>query len=149
MNDAPAVPAVTEEPKVKADRPKVAKQPKPVAKKSVKKAPVKKVKAAKQPARKKATKKVKGSKAASKRRAFPYITVAKLWARGKTIESIARSIGRFEKSADDPLHSMRCFLHRMHSVGYVNGTGKRVKLPHRVKKSTLAASRKAGRKAAA
>jgi hypothetical protein len=137
MNDnVSAVPAVKiEEPKVKA-----AKQPKP---KPVKKAPAKK--AVKKPVAKKARKVVRKAK----RRAFPYLRVAKLWAQGKTIESIARSIGRFEKSADDPLHSMRCFLHRMHSVGYINGNGKRVKLPHRVSRKSVKLSAKAGRKAAA
>jgi hypothetical protein len=120
---------------------KAEKQRKPVAEKAAKSA----IKKRKPAARKKAAKKVQKAK----RRAFPYLRVAKLWAKGKTIESIARSIGRFEKSADDPLHSMRCFLHRMHSTGYLNADGKRVKLPHRVKKSTLVASRRAGRKAAA
>jgi hypothetical protein len=147
MNDALVVPAVNEgevpkESKPKTRRPAAKKQPKAAAKRLVLK-PVAKT------TQKKVTKRVTQKKVAKIRRPFPYLRVARLWAAGKTIESIARSIGRFEKSADDPLHSMRCFLHRMHSVGYKDAKGLVRKLPHRIKKAAVAAARKAGKKAAA
>lgn len=79
----------------------------------------------------------------TKRKPFPYIRVAKLWARGKTIESISHAIGRYQKGADDPLHTMRVFLTRMHA-GYKDAKGRTVKLPHRVSRAAVKAATKAG-----
>jgi|ERR1039458_1851989 hypothetical protein len=83
-----------------------------------------------------------------KRRPFPYARVAKMWETEKTIEDIARAIGRYEKNADDPLHTMRVFLNRMHK-GYKGPKGNVLKLPYRISRKALKAATKAGRKSAA
>src|ERR1700740_3076346 len=68
-------------------------------------------------------------------RAFPYQRVAKMWKRGTTIAEIARAVNRVDKNnPNDPYHSLRNFLYRMHK-GYTNGRGKIVRLPHRVSKA--------------
>ena len=136
MNDAPVVPAIVKpEPKVT-----VAKK-KPVAKKVVKKAPAKK--AVKKPDAKKARKIVRKAK----RRAFPYLRVAKMWRTGKSSMDIAKSVGRYDSKAADPMHSFRVTLTRFHKGVRING--KLVKLPHRVSKAALKRATKAGRKAVA
>jgi len=66
----------------------------------------------KKAARKKATK-VAITKTTN-RRPFPYQRVLKMWKGGKTLETIARATGRFQKDADDPLRSFRVSLTRFH-----------------------------------
>jgi hypothetical protein len=92
-----------------------------------------------------ASRRKRGSKRQYKK--FPYERVAKMWAMGMTIARIALAIDRVDKdNPRDPYHSLRNFLSRMHK-GYTNGKGRVVKLPHRVSKATLRASRKAGLRA--
>jgi hypothetical protein len=80
-------------------------------------------------------------------RPFPYERVAKMWTKGMTLARIAVAIDRVDKdNPQDPYHSLRNFLHRMHR-GYPNGKGRIVKLPHRVSQATVRASRKAGLRA--
>jgi hypothetical protein len=93
---------------------------------------------------------VRGAKARRRaarkqRESFPYEQVAKLWDRGKTIAFIANAIDRVDKRDPngDPFHSLRNFLYRMHR-GYRNDKGKLIKLPYRVGRSAIQASRKAG-----
>src|SRR5580693_7203351 len=105
--------------------------------------PKKARKAVKNAARKKAT---KPSPKKLKRREFPYQRVLKMWKAGKTLETIARAVGRYRKNADDPLHSFRVSLTRFHRGVKIGG--KIVKLPHRVSKKTLKLATKAGKKAA-
>jgi hypothetical protein len=81
------------------------------------------------------------------RRPFPYLKVAKLWGKNKTIAEIARAVGCVDKhNPKDPFHSLRNFLRIMH-IGYVNANGRIVRLPYRVSPGTVRASRKAGNKA--
>jgi integrase/recombinase XerD len=61
---------------------------------------------------------------------FPYILVAKMWDQGKTPKEIAAAIGRLGNELD-PTHKVRPFLTRIHTIGYKDETGKRVKLPYR------------------
>lgn len=149
MTTAPVVPEV----KKLEPAPKAAKQAKkPVFVKKTRKEPMRVKKVSKaltkaQKSRKSATKRRQAAKKAS-RRSFPYQRVARLWAQRKTIEEIARSIGRYERDAADPLHSMRCFLHRMHTVGYKDAKGHTRKLSHRISRAAIRAATKAGRKAA-
>ena len=78
------------------------------------------------------------------RRKFPYEKVAKMWEQGKTIATIAHTIGYIDKdNPKDPYHSLRNFLYRMHK-GYKDKNGNIVKLPHRISKSTLRAAKRAG-----
>jgi hypothetical protein len=116
--------------------------PKTVTKKV---APKKARKAVKKAARKKATKPT--AKKLIKRREFPYQRVLKMWKAGKTIETIARATGRYQKDAADPLHSFRVSLTRFHRGVKIGD--KIVKLPHRVSKRTLKLATKAGKKASA
>jgi hypothetical protein len=95
------------------------------------------------PVAKKASKPIKNHKL----RPVPYARVEKMWAAGRSIREIAKSIRRTGKG-DDPYHAMRVILSLMHR-GYRNATGKRVKLPYRVSKSSVRLSRKAGKKAVA
>lgn len=81
-------------------------------------------------------------------RPFPYERVAKLWAMGRTLTEISLAIGTFNSRSDDPCHRLRVALTAMHR-GWKDSNGKLHKLPHRVKKSSLAASRRAGKKASA
>ncbi len=69
-------------------------------------------------------------KRAVHRREFPYILVGQMWHEGKTVRQIAEAIGRVDPG-NDPTHTVRCFLRRMHEQGYTNGAGCRVKLPYR------------------
>jgi hypothetical protein len=85
---------------------------------------------------------------ATKRRPFPYERVAKLWEKGKTLTEISKALGIFNIKSDDSNHRLRVALTGMHK-GWRDSKGKLHKLPHRVKKSSLAASRRAGKKAAA
>jgi hypothetical protein len=71
-------------------------------------APTKARKAVKKAARKKATKR------AAKKLKFPYQRVVKMWKAGKTLETIARAVGRYQPKADDPLRSFRVSLTRFH-----------------------------------
>jgi hypothetical protein len=115
--------------------------PKTVTKKP---APKKARKAAKKAARKKAT---KPATKKLKRREFPYQTVLRMWNAGKTLETIARATGRYQKNAADPLHGFRVTLTRFHKGVKLNG--RLVKLPHRVSRKTLKLATKAGKKASA
>lgn len=81
------------------------------------------------------------------RHPFPYARVAKMWDAGKSIATIAHTLGRVDKdNPKDPYHSLRNFLCRMHK-GYRNGNGNLVKLPHRVSRSTVKAAQRAGKRA--
>jgi hypothetical protein len=112
--------------------------------------------AGKSPAQKKSRTAVKktarkqGTKPATKklkRREFPYQQVLKMWKAGKTLETIARAVGRYQPKADDPLRSFRVSLTRFHKG--VNLNGRLVKLPYRVSHKTVKLASKAGRKASA
>lgn len=81
-------------------------------------------------------------------RPFLYERVAKLWAQGRTLMEISQAIGTFNSKSDDHCHRLRVALTAMHR-GWKDSNGKLHKLPHRVKKSSLAASRRAGKKASA
>ena len=105
-------------------------------------APKKARKTAKKSARKKAT---KPAPKKLKRREFPYQRVLKMWKAGKTMETIARATGRYQKSADDPLHGFRVSLTRFHKG--VKLDGRLVKLPYRVSKSSVKLAVKAGKRA--
>jgi|SRR5579864_4102331 len=123
---------------------------KAVAKKNIKAARRKPANQTNSPAKraKNSAKKVSRKTNATKRRAFPYVRVAKLWAAGKTLTEISNAIGIFNTKSDDPNHRLRVALTSMHK-GWRDAKGKLHKLPHRVKKSSLAASRRAGKKASA
>jgi len=75
----------------------------------------------------------------SKRKPFPYLKVAELWEKGKTISEIAKAIGRTDKRREDgdQYHSLRNFLRRMHAIGYTNAQGELTKLPYRVSRATV------------
>jgi hypothetical protein len=146
-SEATVVPAVDvrEEPKPNLTAPtgkKVSgkKTPKTVTKKL---APKKARKAVKKAARKKAT---KPAAKKLKRREFPYQRVLKMWKAGKTLETIARAVGRYQKNADDPLRSFRVSLTRFHRG--VNLDGRLVKLPYRVSHKTVKLTIEAGKRAA-
>jgi hypothetical protein len=80
-----------------------------------------------------------------KRQKFPYLEVAKLWNEGRTIPEIAHAIGRIDtNNPRDPYHSLRNFLRIMHKTGYLDETGQRVKLPHRVSQTTIDRATAAG-----
>src|ERR1035438_3968410 len=85
---------------------------------------------ARKPAPKKARKAVKkAARKATKRaaskltkpREVPYQRVLKMWKEGKTLETIARAVGRYQKNADDPLRSFRVSLTRFHKGVKLNG----------------------------
>lgn len=142
-------PVVTPEVEKKQTEPK----PAAPAKKAVAKKKSARQKAAKQssiPAKraKNSAKKVSRKAKATKRRPFPYERVANLWEKGKTLTEISRAVGCYNAKSDDPCHRLRVALTAMHK-GWRDTKGKVHKLPHRVKKSSLAASRRAGKKAAA
>jgi hypothetical protein len=81
-----------------------------------------------------------------KRESFPYARVHRMWDAGKKIQEIAKAIGRIDKdNPNDPYHSLRNFLYRMHK-GYKNRNGQVVRLKHRVSVSTIREARKAGLK---
>jgi hypothetical protein len=107
-------------------------------------APKKTRKAVKKAARKKATKPV-ASKLTTHRE-FPYQQVLKMWNAGKTLETIARAVGRYQPKADDPLRSFRVSLTRFHKG--VRLDGRLVKLPYRVSHNTVKLAVKAGKRAA-
>jgi hypothetical protein len=97
MNNEVVLPADAvkkEEPKAAVPKATMASKPKPAAKKARKA-----VKKAQQKTKKPAAKKL------VQRRAFPYQQVLKMWKAGKTLEKIARAVGRFQKDADDPLRA--------------------------------------------
>lgn len=72
-------------------------------------------------------------------RQFPYNKVADLWNDGKTISEIAHTVGWFESDKRDPCHSLRNFLRVMHQKGYMDASGRRVKLPYRVPQESIKA----------
>jgi hypothetical protein len=80
----------------------------------------------------------------TKRRPFPYVRVAKLWTKGRTIAEIAKAIDRVG-AGKDPHHGLRVVLTRMHK-GYKGADGKLVKLPYRVTSKTLKLATAAGKK---
>jgi hypothetical protein len=129
------------EPKPAVPKATKASKPRPAAKEA---APKKTRKAMKK-AERKTTKPT--AKKPLQRRKFPYQQVLLMWKAGKTLETIARAVGRYQKNADDPLHGFRVSLTRFHKG--VNLNGRLVKLPHRVSNSSIKMSRKAGKKAAA
>ena len=118
----------------------VKKTPKTVTKMPAPKKPRKAVKKVTRKATKPAAKKLK-------RREFPYQLVLKMWQAGKTLETIARATGRYQKNADDPLRSFRVSLTRFHKGVKLNG--RLVTLPYRVSHQTVKLAVKAGRKASA
>jgi hypothetical protein len=115
------------------------KTPKTVTKKLAPKKAPKVVKKVTRKATKTATKKLK-------RREFPYQQVLKMWKAGKTLEAIARAVGRYQPKADDPLRSFRVSLTRFHRG--VKLDGRLVKLPYRVSHKTVKLAVKAGKRAA-
>jgi hypothetical protein len=81
------------------------------------------------------------------RQSFPYAKVAQLWKAGLPIKVIAKRIKRLDKpSKSNPsgTHTVRNFIRRMHTVGYLDGRGKRQRLPHRISAATVKAATKAG-----
>jgi len=105
---------------------------------------------ARKPATKKSRKAV--NKAARKKATKPAAKklkrrVLKMWKAGKTLEAIARAVGRYQPKADDPLRTFRISLTRFHKGVRING--KLVKLPYRVPMSSVKRSRKAGKRASA
>jgi hypothetical protein len=148
-SETTVVPAVDgkEEPKTTLTVPNGKKVSRKKTPKSVTKKPAQKKsqKAVKKAARKKARKPT--AKKPIKRREFPYRLVLKMWKAGKTMETIARATGRYQKSADDPLHGFRVSLTRFHKGVKLNG--RMVKLPHRVSGKTVKLATKAGKKASA
>jgi hypothetical protein len=71
-----------------------------------------------------------------------------MWAAGKTIATIAHTLGRADKhNPKDPYHSVRNAMYRMRRWGYRNGDGKLVKLSRRVGNSTVKACQRAGPRA--
>lgn len=83
-----------------------------------------------------------------KRRTFPYLIVAEMWEAGKSISHIAEAIGWIDdNNPKDRFHSLRVGLHRMHQRGYVDASGQRIKLPHRVGREILEKATLAGQKA--
>jgi hypothetical protein len=145
MNNEVVLPAevVKKEQEPKPAAPTVKKSSK--TKSAPKKAAPKKGRKVAKKAKRKATKPT--GKKPMKRREFPYEKVLKMWNAGKTMESIARAVGRFQKDADDPLHGFRVSLTRFHKGVRIGG--KLVKLSHRVSRKTLKLATKAGKKAAA
>jgi hypothetical protein len=144
MNNEIVLPADAveiEEPKPAAPKVRKASKTKSAAKKAAPKKVRKVVKKAKRKTAKPTVKK------ATQRRKFPYQRVLQMWKAGKSLATIARAVGRYQKNADDPLHGFRVSLTRFHKGVKLNG--RLVKLPHRVSKSSLNLSRKAGKKAAA
>jgi hypothetical protein len=87
----------------------------------------------------------------AKRKPFPYLRVAKLWQRGKTIAQIAKAVGRIDRRRDDgdQYHSLRNFLRIMHAKGYKSADGEVVRLPYRVSRATVIRSRSARKKESA
>lgn len=79
----------------------------------------------------------------AKRKPFPYLRVATLWQRGKTIAQIAKAVGRIDRGREDgdQYHSLRNFLRIMHAKGYRNSQGEVVKLPYRVPRATVRRSK--------
>ena len=138
MNDGTDAPVVEEK---KAESKPVGK--KAAAKKNVKEAPAKRSK--KPVTRRRPVEKV--AKKEAKRKAFPYVRVAKLWAKGRTVTEIAKATGYFNSTSDDPCHRLRVALTAMHR-GWKDSNGKTHKLPHRVSKNALKAATRAGKKAA-
>jgi hypothetical protein len=149
MNDTPVLPEVKEEPKrteskanVPAKRPVARRKDakKPIAKTAVTKAQpkVRRSPTTKAPARKVNPK---------QRKPFPYARVLAMWKAGKSSMAIAKSVGRYDSKAADPMHSFRVTLTRFHKGVRIDG--KLVKLPHRVSKAALKRATKAGKKAAA
>jgi len=102
---------------------------------------------AKKLAQKKSRKATKPATKKLKRRPFPYERVLRMWKGGKTLETIARAVGRYHKNADDPLRSFRVSLTRFHKGVKLNG--RLVTLPYRVSHQTVKLAVKAGRKASA
>ncbi len=80
---------------------------------------------------------------------FPYAEVAKMWAEGRTIAEIARATKRVDRADPngDLYHSLRNFLYRMHTRGYIGADGQIVRLPYRVSKRRVRAGRRAGLRA--
>ena len=145
MSDVPVVPEVKEAPKAPEPSKSVAKKrpaKKLVAAKALKKA---------QPRVKKSSAKKTAAKARisrkQQRKPFPYVRVLKMWKAGKSSMDIAKTIGRYDSKAADPMHSFRVTLTRFHKGVRIDG--KIVKLPHRVSKKALKLATKAGKKAAA
>ena len=148
MNDAPVLPVIAEKKELKPKT--VAPTKKPALKKSIGKHATTKPhpqirKSAKKPA-KKSTAKI-STRRNSQRKPFPYARVLKMWKAGKSSMEIAKTVGRYDSKAADPMHSFRVTLTRFHKGVRING--KVVKLPHRVSKAALKRATKAGKKAAA
>ena len=82
------------------------------------------------------------------RRPFPYARLAKMWAAGKSIATIARALGRIDQhNPNDPYHSLRNFMYNLRKRGYRDENGQVVKLPYHVDKSTRKAAQRAGLRA--
>jgi hypothetical protein len=145
MNDEVVLPAAVvkkeQEPKPAAPTVKKSSKTKSAPKKAAPKKARKALKKAKRKSKKPTVKKT------IRRRKFPYERVLRMWNAGKTLEKIARAVGRFQKDADDPLRAFRVALTRFHKGVRIGG--KLVKLPYRISSKTLKLATKAGKKAAA
>jgi hypothetical protein len=145
QSEATVVPAVDgEEPNVVVPSGKKGSAKKTLKAAARKPAPKKARNAVKKAAQKKAT---KPAAKKLKRREFPYQAVLKMWNAGKTLETIARAVGRYQKNADDPLRSFRVSLTRFHNGVKLNG--RLVKLPYRVSHKTVKLAIRAGKRASA
>jgi hypothetical protein len=82
------------------------------------------------------------------RRPFPYARLAKMWAAGKSIATIARALGRIDKhNPKDPYHSLRNFMYQLRKHAYRDENGALLKLPYHVGTSTRKAAQRAGLRA--
>jgi hypothetical protein len=148
MNDAPVVPEVNKEPKPIEPKAKSPLKKPPARKKAAKKPLTKKsVKKAQQKVGRPSTATARKPSRKPQRKPFPYAGVLKMWRAGKSSMDIAKSVGRYDSKAADPMHSFRVTLTRFHKGVRIDG--KLVKLPHRVSKKALKLATKAGRNAIA
>jgi hypothetical protein len=145
MSEVPVVPHVKEESSPKKFEQKLGVKKgarKKAAKKPVTKKPQRKV--GESSAKKALAKKIAARR---QRKPFPYARVLAMWKAGKSSMAIAKSVGRYDSRAADPMHSFRVTLTRFHKGVRIDG--KLVRLPHRVSRKALKLATKAGKKAAA
>jgi hypothetical protein len=91
---------------------------------------------------------VKAKHRRKQRQPFPYDRLAKMWAAGKSIATIAQTLGRIDKhNPNDPYHSLRNFMYQLRKRGYRDENGKLLKLPRHVGNSTVRACQRAGLRA--
>lgn len=66
--------------------------------------------------------------AKTKTHAIPYLTIASLYAAGKSMAVIAKAVHLQRKGTDDPTHYLRAILSRMRTQGFSDGKGQRLQL---------------------